>query len=287
MVSSVHIRSTENSLFPPFLPSFSAQLEPFLKSSFGSIMIFLYLALVPLSFTTESLFEDFEGSAFGSSPSSNFLGDSHSPDPFTNNLAFVTLNEEALASSDSTNSGDLFTFSPDLDDSGASLSFSSSSIFDDADGSPELFVGPGAGDSGFASFDTLQSGDLMNPTIVSSGLNLIAQEATGPGVEIEHDATQLVGPTDLAFPELKQTLRELFRINAQGSQESCPAAWLQPPECPPGKFPFCCVEGPPPRVPSKQDRRGSCSPCGFACFLLSLFSFMKNRHVGNCKQSVG
>ena len=288
MDSSVHIRSTENSLFPS--APLARKFEPLLTSFFGSIMIFLYLALIPLSFTTKSSFEDFEGSASGSSPSANFLGDSLSPDPFIDDvapLAFVTSNEEALGSSDSADSGDLFTISPDLDDSSASPPFSSPSIFDNAEFSSELIVGPSAGDSGLASSDIHQSSDLMNLIIASSELNLIAQEATGPGVAMEHDATQFVGPTDLAFPELQQSLRELFRINAQGSRQSCPAAWLQRPECPPGKFPFCCLDGPP-RAPSKRDRRGFCSPCGLLLFFfLSVFFLGKNRHVGYCRQSVG
>lgn len=202
-------------------------------------MIFLYLALKPLSFTIECLFEDFEGSASGSALSSNFLGESVFSDPSTNDRApsaFINSNEGAVTPGDWANSGDFLTTSPDMDDSGASLSLSSSSIFDDADGSSELFVGPSAGDSDFMSSDILQSSDVLNPTTASSGLNLIAQGAGGPGITMEQGATQLAKPDTLAFPELEETLEELRKINAQESQDSsglCPALLPPLPQCPP------------------------------------------------------
>lgn len=233
-------------------------------------MIFLCLALIPLSSTTKSLFEDFDASASGSGSSSNFLGDSLSPDPFLNDLApstFTTSNAEALAPSDWANSGDLFTIFPD--DSSASLFSSSPSIFDDASPSPELFAGPSAGDSGFTSSDIFQPTDLLNPTIASSESNLIAQGATDPGMATEYDVAQLIDPNALTSPELRQGLQELLRINSQDRQRSsevCPAPWQRQPECPPGKFPFCCLDGPPERVPAKKDRRGECVTCGFAHF---------------------
>lgn len=236
-------------------------------------MIFLCLALIPLSFTTESLFEDLEGSALGSDSSSNFLGDSLSSDTFNNHLApsaFVTSNEGALTSSDSASSGGLFTILPDLDDSSATLSSSSPSIFNEANTSPELFVGPSAGDTGFTSSDILQSTDLWNPNTASSEPNLIAQEATEPGMATEYDVAQLFDANGLAFPELRRTFRELIQINKEDPGQSsavCLAPWEYRPKCPAGKFPFCCVDGPPMRVPAKHDRRGGCFTCGLAHFL--------------------
>ena len=235
-------------------------------------MILLYLALIPLSFTTESLFEDLEGSTSGSGPSSNFLGDSLYPDTFIGHLApsaFVTSNEEALASSDSVNSGDFFAILPDMDDSSATQPSSSPSIFDEENTSPELFVGPSAGGIGFKSSDILQSTD-MDPNIASSEPNLIAQGTTDPGMATEYDVAQLFDSNGLAFPELRKTFRELFIINSQDPGKSsavCPPPWQQRPECPPGKFPFCCLEGPPVRVPAKNDRRGGCFACGLTHFL--------------------
>lgn len=245
-------------------------------------MIFLYLALIPLSFTTESLFEDPEGSTSGSGPSANFVGDSLYPDTFISHLApsaFIPSNEQALASSDPVNSGDLFTILPDLDDSSATRSSSSPSIFDEGNTSPEPFVGPSAGDIGFTSSDILQSTD-MNPNIASSELNLIAQGTIDPGMATEYDVAQLFDSNGLAFPALRKTLRELFIINSQDPGQSsavCPAAWQRRPECPPGKFPFCCLEGPPLRVPAKQDRRGACFTCGLAQFLCFSVPFLSEK----------
>lgn len=235
---------------------------------------------MPLSFTIDSLFEDLEGSESGTAPSSNFLDDSVLSDPSTDDLAtsalsplspFTVYDDGLMVSGDSENSADLFTISPNIDDSSAALSLSSPKIFDDPDSSSELFVSSRAGDNVFDSSNVLQPSDVLNPTIASSDLNFIAQGLTDPGLAVEYDATQLVKPNAPLFPELEGTLEELRKINAQDAQDSsqlCPAAPPQRAQCPPGKFPFCCLEGPPPRIPRKQDRRGSCHQCEFAYFRL-------------------
>ena len=277
--------SSENSIFTNLFAFSACNSSTFSSSVLLYAMIFLFLAAVmPCSLAFDSLFGDLEGSPFETTPSSDFLGNSVFSDPSTDNLvtsAFITSNDEFVALDDSATSADLFSISPDMDDTSASLYLSSADMFDDADGTSDLFVSSNAGDSDFASSDLLLSSDLFNPSISWSDLNVIPQGATDPGVTMDYGAMQLAEANEVAFPELRGALEELRKINEnpQGSSRLCPRPATRPAraKCPPGKFPFCCTEGPP-RSPFKQDRRGLCFPCGFASF-----RFVKERPVGYWK----
>lgn len=94
-------------------------------------------------------------------------------------------------------------------------------------------------------------------------------------------------PNALDFPDLQNTLDEMRNImiqdNPNENDHECKLE--KKPQCPLGKFAFCCLQGPPYRTLNKQDRRGLCYPCEFAPIFFCLLetgddSLIENMNIG-------